>query len=482
MLAALGVTMGLSPAWALNAGPPGRTVRLIFIHHSCGENWLADDHGGLGRALSQNRYVVSDTNYGWGPDSIGDRTDIVDWPEWFLGPGSRDVLAALFREREVHSPYTQTMADPGGENEVVMFKSCFPNSNLEGRPSDPPRREGGLTVGHAKAVYNDLLRFFATRPDKFFVAVTAPPVRDSTHAANARAFNTWLVKDWLKGYQGGNVGVFDFYNVLTGPNNHHRVGGNGIDHVVADRRNTLYYPTNGDDHPSPAGNRKATKDFVPLLNAYVNRWLATGPPGPSATAAQGEAAPVPARQTEPAAAAPAGPSPSRPVVGASGLIDGFETDASTWTAFLDHEKPTNLDFSVDRDVVHGGKASMRIAYRVASESWATCSLVFDQAQDWTAASGLRLFVRTTDPGTSFAVVAYQGTSPDALSHFEVRLEPEAGEWRRVDIPWDRLARPAWEGDDTTRFDPSKAMGVALAFEEGEGTVWVDDISLQGMAD
>jgi hypothetical protein len=106
----------------------------------------------------------------------------------------------------------------------------------------------------------------------------------------------------------------------------------------------------------------------------------------------------------------------------------------------------------------------------------------DQAQDWTAASGLRLFVRAERPGTSFAVVAYQGTSPDALSHFEVRLEPDPGAWQQVDIPWDRLARPAWEGDDTTRFDPAKAMGVALAFEGGEGTVWVDDISLRRLQD
>ena len=27
------------------AGPPEQTVKLIFIHHSTGENWLADDNG-----------------------------------------------------------------------------------------------------------------------------------------------------------------------------------------------------------------------------------------------------------------------------------------------------------------------------------------------------------------------------------------------------------------------------------------------------
>ena len=41
---------------------------------------MADDYGGLGLALGNNNYFVSDTNYGWGPNSIGDRTDILNWP------------------------------------------------------------------------------------------------------------------------------------------------------------------------------------------------------------------------------------------------------------------------------------------------------------------------------------------------------------------------------------------------------------------
>jgi hypothetical protein len=45
-----------------NPNPPTATVKLIFIHHSCGENWLADDNGGLGTALRDNNYFVSDTN------------------------------------------------------------------------------------------------------------------------------------------------------------------------------------------------------------------------------------------------------------------------------------------------------------------------------------------------------------------------------------------------------------------------------------
>ncbi|MBN1316922.1 MAG: hypothetical protein JXA42_15690, partial [Anaerolineales bacterium] len=142
LLALLAAAIGIA-----SAQPPEQPVKLIFIHHSCGENWLSDEDGGLGRALSENNYFVSDTNYGWGPDSIGDLTDITDWPEWFTGPDSGRYLDALYAESGQNSWYSRTRADPGGENRIVLFKSCYPNSNIEGRPDDPPARGDDLTVG-----------------------------------------------------------------------------------------------------------------------------------------------------------------------------------------------------------------------------------------------------------------------------------------------------------------------------------------------
>lgn len=255
------------------AAPPDHVVRLVFIHHSTGENWLADDNGGLGLALADNNYFVSDTNYGWGPDAIGDRTDIPDWIEWFRGPASERYMAALFAEDGQNASYTRLEANPGGENEIVLFKSCFPNSNLEGSPQDPPAEEGGYSVGGAKFVYNQLLEYFGTRPDKLFVVITAPPVSDPSYAENARAFNQWLVEDWLNEneYPYSNVAVFDFYNVLTGRTHHHRVVGGVVEHTFAAGRDTTAYPTE-DDHPSRAGNRKATEEFMPLLNLFYHRW------------------------------------------------------------------------------------------------------------------------------------------------------------------------------------------------------------------
>ena len=175
---------------------------------------------------------------------------------------------------------------PGGENRIILFKSCFPNSNLEGNPDDPPAAELSydLTVANAKAVYNNLLTYFQTRPDKLFIVITAPPLRasetDAARAANARAFNSWLVDDWLDGYPLANVAVFDYYNVLTAPDNHHRWNNNAVEHVIATASNTAHYPSE-DDHPSTAGQQKATSEFVPLLNYWYQRWQSSGGTIPS---------------------------------------------------------------------------------------------------------------------------------------------------------------------------------------------------------
>lgn len=320
---------------AVNADPPSTPVKLIFIHHSTGGNWLADlgEHdqaGGLGQALMNNNYYVSATNYGWGPDGVGSRTDIPNWPEWFTGENSGAILNTLYHEYGQNicgedmcfGNWPRLAADPGGENQIVMFKSCFPNSNLYGSPDDPPNdtpNDWEYSVGNAKAVYNSLLTYFATRQDKLFIVITAPPMAEGEYAvndpgtpaaaraANARAFNNWLRNDWLAGYPHNNVAVFDYYNVLTSngssgrvddisvtdephdyeqrpDGNHHYWNGSQIVHTQTIANNYAAYPSYSggpdwyDSHPMSAGQQKATAEFVPLLNVYYNRWQGGSPP------------------------------------------------------------------------------------------------------------------------------------------------------------------------------------------------------------
>jgi hypothetical protein len=288
-----------SPARAaVDTAPPVSPVKLVFIHHSTGEAWLADGHGGLGIALRDNRYFVSDTNYGWGPSGIGDRTDIGDWWSWFRGPSSPTYLSALYAESGQNCGYSRLAADPGGPNAIVMFKSCYPNSQLSGPYSpipdiadDPLKGQGGqggdFTVANAKGIYRDLLGYFGAHTDKLFVAVVAPPVA-SPDTPGGRALADWLVDDWLDGYTAGNVLVFDYYDVLSSKTgggasdvgletgNHHRVWNGAVQHKTDDGADRLAYPSGGDSHPNAAGDQKATAEFVPLLNAAYNAWKGNG--------------------------------------------------------------------------------------------------------------------------------------------------------------------------------------------------------------
>ena len=468
----------------LTAQPPAQTLRLVFIHHSTGENWLRDDYGGLGQALAANNYFVSDTNYGWGPNAIGDRTDIPNWPEWFRSADTAAYMAALYAEAEQHAEYTRLPANPSGENRVVLFKSCFPNSMLEGSPNDPPAPGDGLTVSNAKYIYNDLLNYFRTRPDKLFIVITAPPVTDPSLAANARAFNNWLVNDWLQSnnYPYPNVAVFDFYNVLTHRDNHHRFENGQVQHIIANQSNTLYYPS-GDDHPNEAGSQKASAEFLPLLNLYVERWLASAPPA--------AAAPTEAPAEPPAAGVPAQP----PEVGAppaAALIDDFETDrppgsSEGWTPYWDEALDTRAACGPQGEQAYAGNGALQVDFDIAPGSWQTCAFFYDPPVDWSAATGLAFYIHASAPGLWFDVDLYQPGPDDShetyYHSYETTPEMAAG-WVRLEVPWSDLRRAEWEAPGG-ELDLSRAAGLSLGFGAPEdarhtGQVWIDDLQLLGL--
>jgi len=295
----------------LNYNPPSTTVRLVFIHHSVGENLL---NSGMFAQLNANNYYVTDTYYGWGPSDdsgpIGDYTDIGHWYNWFLGPSSTTFLTALYGNTFINEPIVNTMPPPTLPNTVVLFKSCFPNSGgISGAPNDPPRISSPsdpnpiwgagsgdtdvTTVSNIKGMYRDLLSYFATRQDKLFILLTPPPLIPDEQFVDgssdrARAINTWLIKQWLDHYPYHNVAVLDFYNVLTSnggdidtndlgatTGNHHRLLSGKVEHMVQTANNYAAYPS-GDSHPTEAGSLKASVELVPLINVAYHAWQGDG--------------------------------------------------------------------------------------------------------------------------------------------------------------------------------------------------------------
>jgi hypothetical protein len=270
-----------------SASPPERTLRVLFIHHSIGGQLLADRgrdrrHEGLYRShprgghlrglLEENGYEVGEATYG---SRIGEHTDLFDWLPKF--GGHMDEILRLAQQND--------SLPPTRVNDVVLFKSCFPNSRLIGRgrgAGDPRGPE--LTLANARATMRSLLPLFAAHPDTLFVYLTAPPLaprveseplakvllrqllgrgwgahelRDS--GALARELNGWLTSEdgWLAGYEANNVVVFDYWDILTGEG----------------RSNLLVYHEGGgyDAHPSFEGQVRAAPRLVETLNRAVRR-------------------------------------------------------------------------------------------------------------------------------------------------------------------------------------------------------------------
>jgi hypothetical protein len=493
---ALAAPAGAAPA-GQNANPPAQPVKLIFIHHSTGGNWLADPneaqpYGGLGRALRDNNYYVSATNYGWGPDAIGDRTDIPNWPEWFTGPASAAIMRAVYTEADQNvgdfGAWARLAADPGGENEIIMFKSCFPNSDLAGNPDDPPLAAPTeeYSVANAKAVYNDILTYFATRQDKLFIVITAPPLQESEtapdRAANARAFNYWLVHDWLADYPHANVAVFDYHNVLTGPDNHHWWNGREIERLQATDDNYAAYPS-GDSHPSTAGHQKATQEFIPLLNIWYHRWKeGAAAPAPTVPATPPAAQ---ATATRPAAptSTPAPPDESIPPAGPGSLVDDFE-DAANY-----HSDANNatLNLSLDAQIKHSGGHALRVEYALAANGGGSLGRSFDQLQNWQSGAGLTLWVRADPAGGSATLMIFSGEL-DAPTPFEAVLEIPAGaaqDWQPITVPWEAFAKAGWAGaEGIATLDLTRITGYGLGLNASEaqrGTLWLDGMALSSGA-
>ena len=204
---------------------PPRKINVLFIHHSCGGQLLANigeeyeyarciykahENGGeLRKKLLDAGFAVNEASYG---SVVGDKTDLFDWE-----PKFRKEMKRIVDTRMNDSGFQ------GSEvNEVVVFKSCYPNNRFEAEDEHPPAHaedepdsgvertlpapvaeaapeghgehgaahgeghgEGHgehaeedvppLTVANAKKALASLLPIFQQNPKTLFVYMTAPP-------------------------------------------------------------------------------------------------------------------------------------------------------------------------------------------------------------------------------------------------------------------------------------------------------------------
>jgi hypothetical protein len=295
-LTLMGVLAVLAVAWPAASSPASDGQDLVFIHHSCGRDWLSR---GLDDALLAKDYVDERNDISYGTllspdpgryaslDSVpGDHTDMCHWILWF-----NDYLDGV----KAHQ-----CAD--GFNRIIMFKSCYPASNLSTSAAAGDPFSGTKTIANYQAVYRHpdgpggtytrrlggtdylyrpLEDIFAAHPEVLFVPVTAPPLcfgcTTDERGHNARLFNDWLKNDWLAEYDARhpglhNVAVFDWFDVLA----------YGDDHAShPNRLRAEYGGTSGDSHPNEAADVDSTAVFATdpdsFLDAAWGRFVARLP-------------------------------------------------------------------------------------------------------------------------------------------------------------------------------------------------------------
>jgi hypothetical protein len=221
-----------------NPGKAARPLSMVWLHHSTGDEIL---NGGLLAALKANAVEFYDINYKEAVVDgyvIGDHTDPKDFPKALNTPKYLEVIRTWERK-------------DGKGHDVVMFKSCFPNSDIKNEAQ----------LEEYKKHYLSLIPTFKQHPKILFVAMSTPPLvpEQSTaeNAARARKWAKWITAEYARDLP--NVKVFDLFNALA---------------VLEGKpdENTLvlqFAVSKHDSHPSPEGAKAVTRLFIPWFNRAV---------------------------------------------------------------------------------------------------------------------------------------------------------------------------------------------------------------------
>lgn len=230
-------------------------TRMVFLHHSVGRRIL--NEGGLRNDLLEMGILVKSATYG---DEVGENTDICHWAGKF-DSSMDDIL-------QFSASGNRYLTD-GQSNDIVVFKPCYPNSDIVGEgtePGDPYGEE--QTIANYKATFNHIRPLMAAHPNKLFIYMTAPPrVPEATTAemaARARKFNNWLVNVYQPAYKTetgqNNFFVFDLFGTLAD------------DKGFLKGEYRLNLP--GDSHPNEKGSKMAASAFMAMFRTLWTGWQA----------------------------------------------------------------------------------------------------------------------------------------------------------------------------------------------------------------
>ena len=238
-----------------------QNTNVIFLHHSTGQNvWNGDK--GLGYSSILKKSLVPKLVKQYNADhktniSISERAFPSGSPyPWENYPYDYYNIWVKNGDKEFYEeePTLKTLTK---EYNVIVFKHCFPGSNIVG--DDLIEDQLSIkTLGNYKYLYNQLKDKLHEYPDtKFIVWTNAALVASATNeeeATRTKEWVRWVKEEWDT--PNDNIYVFDFYSLET-------EGGLYI---------KPQYATGTDDsHPNQEFSVKAANKFVEFLTDVINK-------------------------------------------------------------------------------------------------------------------------------------------------------------------------------------------------------------------
>jgi len=232
--------------------------KIIFLHHSTGRNVY--NTGEVRGRLTGYNYSHKTTHQifeRWYPDAPNYPYDY--WNLWINGACNSN------------KPGRECMNTLAKKYDVIIFKHCYPGSDLLPDNQRPSISSNQKTLGNYKLQYRTLRKMMDKYPDTIFIIWTlAPRHRLATNAGNAsraRIFADWVRTDFLTedGKPHPNIFIFDFWKIVA-ENNLNPARG---------KVNCLKYKyeknhSNSDSHPNEAANKVAGPLFVKCIVESIN--------------------------------------------------------------------------------------------------------------------------------------------------------------------------------------------------------------------
>jgi hypothetical protein len=183
-------------------------AKIVFLHHSTGgviwdggvPGWFSAYNTAEGTNYSITELSYPGSPYPW---------ENYPFDYWNIWVGHAGPTAYLGQA-------TLEMLTP--QYDVVVFKHCFPVSNIEPDVGGPDVTSPDKTIQNYKAQYNALKTKLHSFPGNRFIIWTGAAKLQTEiseeMALRAKSFFDWVKDDWDEA--GDNIYVWDFYTLETG--------------------------------------------------------------------------------------------------------------------------------------------------------------------------------------------------------------------------------------------------------------------------